>query len=343
MEDKTFRNDADLKELFSRLDDIQSPHTSCFLCGCSLVESNATSEHVFPRWAQNRYELWNQQIVLLNRTSIPYRQFTVPCCEDCNKYRLKPLEDSLSQTVEQGREAVLSLGKRLLFLWLGKIFYGTLYKEMMLLFDRSSPQGQRIITPEFARHYRMHRFFLQQAREVVQPVNFDVGSIHVFSMQSLPTKRLEWDFCDNIDSMFVGCRVGRVGLIAVLGDGGAQQFFEDDYSDVQDIDLHPIQFRELCAQFSYRSILATRTPKYITVSGSPHIVHQMPLGGFSAKPLFEEWDQAIYAQVLAHYIGEDICHLFSPPDKVMTWLHTPDGQPRFMSFKEFPILPKSPE
>jgi len=65
------------------------------------------------------------------------------------------------------------------------------------------------------------------------------------------------------------------------------------------------------------------------------------LGGLSAKPMFEEWDQEIYAKVLAHYVGESLEHLFSPPDKVMTWLHTPDGRPRFMDFKEFPIFPNS--
>jgi predicted nucleic acid-binding protein len=48
---------------------------------------------------------------------------------------------------------------------------------------------------------------------VVQPVNFDIGSIFVFSMQSLPKKSMEWDFCDNIDSMFVGCRVGTNLLV----------------------------------------------------------------------------------------------------------------------------------
>jgi hypothetical protein len=338
---KSAKQNDPLDKLFQRLDDFQSPANSCFLCGDLINETNATSEHVIPLWAQNRYELLDQQIVLLNRTGIPYRQLTVPCCEDCNKYRLKPLEDSLSQTVEKGRAAVLSLGTRLLFLWLGKIFYGILYKEMMLLFDRSDPSGKRIIAPEFIRHYRMHRFFLQQAREVVHPVNFDVGSIFVFSMQSLPEKRSEWDFCDNIDSMFIGCRVGKVGLIAILGDGGAQQPFEEAYSDIQDLDLHPIQFREVCAQFSYRSMLATRTPKYVTVSSTPHLVHQLPLGGLSAKPMFEEWDQEIYAKVLAHYVGESLEHLFSPPDKVMTWLHTPDGRPRFMDFKEFPIFPNS--
>jgi hypothetical protein len=89
-------------------------------------------------------------------------------------------------------------------------------------------------------------------------------------------------------------------------------------------------------------MLATRTPKYVTVSGAPHIVHQLPLGGLSSKPLFEEWDQADYAQVLAHYVGEEVKHLFSPPDKVMTWLHTPEGNINRFNFKDFPVLPKSP-
>jgi hypothetical protein len=230
----------------------------------------------------------------------------------------------------------------MIWLWLGKIFYGILYKELMLLVDRSDPDGPRIITPELARRYRSHRFFLQQARNLVRPMNFDVGSVFVFSMQALPEKNMEWDFCDNVESMFVACRVGRVGLIAILGDGGAQQLFEEDYAEFHDLELHPIQFRELCAHFSYRSLLATRTPKYVTISGSPHIVHQMPLGGLSTKPLFEEWIPQTYAKILAYYVGEDVSNLFSPPDNVMTWLHTPERRPNYINFKDFPVLPKSP-
>jgi hypothetical protein len=142
--------------------------------------------------------------------------------------------------------------------------------------------------------------------------------------------------------MFIGCRVGKVGLLAALADGGAQQPFEEAYDDLLDVELHPLQFRELCAHVAYRSTLATRTPKYITAQGQPHLVYQMPLGGLSAKPMFEDWDSRTYAHYLAHYVGEDVEHLYAPPDKVMTWLHTPEKAPRFMDFKEYPVLPKEP-
>lgn len=330
--------DQDLQRLFGRLGNFDCPEQSCFLCGHSVLDGNYTSEHIIPKWAQKRYELWDQQLVLWTGSSIPYRQLTVPCCDDCNKYRLKPLEDSLAATVERGRDAVLALGKQLLFLWLGKIFYGLLYKEMSLLLDRSDPAGPRIITPEFIARYKSHRLLLQQARRIVTTVGFQPGSVFVFSMQGLPRKRMEWDFCDNIDTMFIGCRVGKVGLIAALADGGAQQLEEEIYSNIQGLELHPLQFRELCARVAYLASLATRTPKYITIQSSPHQIHQMPLGGFSMKPLFEEWDQATYAQYLAHYMGKDVKSLYEPPDKVWTWLYTPEGKPQFISFQEFPIL-----
>ncbi len=38
----------------------------CFLCGISLQEVESSSEHVIPKWIQNRYDLWNQKLILLN-------------------------------------------------------------------------------------------------------------------------------------------------------------------------------------------------------------------------------------------------------------------------------------
>src|SRR5262249_31026969 len=183
-----------------------------------------------------------------------------------------PLERSLRQTGEVGHSAVKALPPKLLFLWLSKLFFGILYKEMFLLLDRSSPDRRTIITPDFLRCYRTQRFFLQQVREKVRLVDFNPGSLFVFPAQQL-RQEMEWDLCDNVDTQFIACRVGRVALFAVLGDGGAQQHFEDEFDDIKDMPLHPIQFRELCAWFSYRSILATRTPKYFTIQGGPHEVH----------------------------------------------------------------------
>jgi hypothetical protein len=161
-------------------------------------------------------------------------------------------------------------------------------------------------------------------------------------MQAMPEKRLEWDLTDNVETMFIGCRVGRVALFAVLGDGGAQQPYEQAYEDIAPIDLHPIQFRELCAHFSYRSTIATRTPKYIITQRTPHEVYQMPLGGLSMKPMFEDWDLETYAHFLAYYTGVDVSHLYVPPDKTMTWLHDEQERPQFINFTDYPILPRNP-
>jgi hypothetical protein len=312
---------------------------TCFLCDSSLNEVEASSEHIFPRWLQKRFDLWDQTLVLLNRTTIPYRQLTVPCRANCNNNRLQPIETSVSLAVEKGPKALRALGDKTLFLWLGKIFYGLLYKELFLLLDRSVNQANTIATQEMLKAYESHLFFLQQARGKIELVDFCPGSIFVFWTQELKNERFEWDFCDNIDTMFVGIRMGGVGVIGVLGDGGAQLHYSDAYKDIMDLPLHPLQFRELCAHFAYRATRGTRTPKYFTIQDKPHKVFQLPLGGFSAKPLFEGWDFPVYSKFLAFYTGcpEEDC--FHPPDAILTFLHDESGKPKYMDFKKYPYLP----
>jgi hypothetical protein len=317
--------------------DFSDPRKQCFLCAGDLNAGAATSEHVIPVWAQRRYELWNQRLQLLNGTDLPYRSLTVPCCGDCNKYRLKPVEDSLAATADADREAVLQLGPKLLFLWMGKIFYGILYKELMLLADRADRMSGSIITAEFIDRYRMHRLFLQQARDLVELRDFQPGSIFVFNAQQLPKAGMCWDLVDNVNSLFLGVRVGRTALLAAMADGGAQQLEEDIYEDFFALRLHPLQFRELCARVSYRSMTGTRTPKYVIASANPNIAYQMPLGGLSAKPLFEDFEPEAYAQMLSFYTGQPLEKIYEHP-KVMTWLRDNDGRVRYMDFREFPIL-----
>lgn len=332
----------ELQNLMHGLSDLVNPSQQCFLCGKDLEYDAATLEHVIPRWAQARYELWDQQMILLNGTSIPYRQLRVPCCADCNKYRLKPIEDAISTTVEKDRNAVIGLSPKVIFLWLGKIFYGILYRELMLLHDQSNPAAGSIISQDFINRYKMHRFFLQQARELVELKDFTPGSVFVFNAEPLPEKYMEWDLQDNVDTLFICVRVGHVAIFGVLADGGAQQLEEEIYSEFYSLRLHPIQIREICARISYRSSCATRTPKFIIANDIPHQVWQMPLSGLSAKPLFEEFDSASYAAYLAHYTRSPIDKIYEAPDKVMTWLRDNNNHLRAMSFVDFPFFSGTP-
>jgi hypothetical protein len=334
--EKQLDSDADLNGLVRRLEGLELTNSECFLCANTITDGHYTLEHVIPAWAQRRYNLWDEQLVLLNGTGIPYRQLTVPCCDDCNRDCLGALEDSLSQAVEAGYRAVNALPRKLFFLWLAKVFLGMLYREMFLLLGRSSPSSCTIITPEFLRTYKIQRLFLQQVREKVRLIDFEPGSVFVFPAQLHPRKELQWDLCDNVDTQFIACRIGGVAMFSVLGDGGAQQHLEDEQNDIKDLPLHPLQFLELCATFSYRSTLATRTPKYLIGEGAPHKVWQMPLGGFSLKPLFECGDTDAYVQVLHHYTTVPLKFLFEPPDRVTTWLRKPTGEPNFIDINQYP-------
>jgi hypothetical protein len=325
--------DSDLEKFINSLRNRKFDDETCFLCSGHLPELGSSEEHIVPRWVQNRYDLWNQKLILRNGTDIPYRYLTVPCCEACNNYRLQPIETSVSEAVSKGPEAVRKLGNRVLFLWLGKIVYGILYKELFLSSDRKDQYAPSITEPELMRVYGDHLFFLQEARGKVETMNFCPGSIFVFRTQKPENVQLQWDLVDHIDTLFIGVRLGEVGIIAVLGDGGALQLYQDIYASILDLPLHPIQFRELCAVIAYQSTLATRTPKYATLEGNPHKTYQLPLGGLSLEPLFEEWDTDVYAFYLAHYTGFPLEVLHPCPDEIMSFVYDPDGKPRYMPYE----------
>ncbi len=122
---------------------LQTDDRHCFLCGADTPK--ITQEHVFPKWLQNRYNLWNQKIGLLNRTLIRYRELLIPCCSTCNNEDLSSLESQIAIAVQGGYGACTVLDKRLLYLWVGQLFYGILRKEISLALDRSRPSDGTIL------------------------------------------------------------------------------------------------------------------------------------------------------------------------------------------------------
>ena len=312
----------DLDSLFAR--SLGKDH--CFLCAEQLTQATRTSEHVVPKWTQQRFRLWDQRVILPNRTELPYRQLTVPCCVLCNNQYLQPLETRVASATAKGPEAVEELGRETLFLWLGKLFYGLLYRDCLLREDRSRADSPPLMGAEELRRYGMHHLFLQMLRWDLRCEGFFPASILVFETQPPDTPELQWDLRDSIDHMFIAVRMGRTGIIANLQDSGVQADSPHPLMDFRPAAAHPLQYLELCAFFAYRSSLFNRTPKYVVLAGPPVRIHQMPLMGLSAKPLFDAWDSRTYAQVLASYAGIPLERAYSAPDKVLTWLRDPSGQ-----------------
>lgn len=322
--------------LWNAIDNHKFDNSVCFLCGSFLTQETKTDEHVIPKWVQEKFNLWDQKLILLNRTEIPYRYLYIPACVSCNCNYLQPLERKISNAVKNGYEAVKEIEKTDLYLWLGKIFYGIIYKELFLKYDRENPENGFITSPELLHSYKSHHFFLQSIRVKMNFRDFFPASIFIFNLQKPNNIRAQFDFMDSLHSMFIGIRLGEIGLIAVLQDGGAQQSIGDYFDRYNDKKLHPIQFLELCATINYKSHLFNRTPKYIFVDSTPIEVMQSPLGGLSGKPIFDEWNMEIYSEVLKAYTRNNDSGIYVPPDKVMSWLRDENGIYKNITFQDLP-------
>lgn len=310
------------------------PH-ACFLCGST--GDGLTQEHVVPKWAQSRFDLWNKTISLLNHTRITYRQLTVPCCTHCNNQRLGPLEEKISRAVSAGPDAVRALPEGVVFLWLTKIMYGLLHRELFLAFDRKDPSAGAIVSPELLKEFELLHRLLQGTSSKVELANVR-PSLLVVETQVPVSPLAQWDLRDNPATGFIAVRMGSTAIVACLTDAGSQTEAMEACAATLPVPLHPVQYLELAAESCYASILFDRTPKYFSVGGEENVVtFQLPPGGLSAKPVFRPWEAQDYAAVLSGFTRIDVQHLISEVG-VTTWLRDENG-PRRMRLEEHPWPP----
>lgn len=315
--------DAERNLLFKPDEQPQFGREFCFLCGVALAPDRDSDEHVIPKWIQERYDLWDQKLTLLNRTTIPYRQLKIPCCTVCNSKHLGAIELQVQKACNAGREAVLALPPLTLFIWAGKILYGLLYREHLLRANRRAGEEGPIVSAELLEQLRLHHQFLQAARI---PFDFQPhvpASIFVYKTMEPTNRKMGFDYWDLPFGLGLSIRVGKVGIIACLQDGGAVEHgFGRHYKKYQKIALHWVQFAEVTARTFYDLSRLNRVPKFMLIEGKDRVhVVLAPLGGLSGKPLFDEWQMEGYARALAHCSRFPLEMIHPEPDEVISWLH----------------------
>ena len=307
---------------FQPFDGMEFSDTQCFLCGQALKETNSR-EHVFPKWLLSRFNLWDQMVTLLNRTQIPYRYLTIPCCPTCNNEHLARLEQAVESTFRKGPKHLSAIDKLLLYQWTGKIFYGLLFRELSLDLDRARPEFGVITSPDLMEDYRALHGFLQSIRIPIQFGNFFPGSVFVLEIETVPDVG-DFDYSDSFIGMTFCIRMGNVGLIACLKDDGLiHDSLSDLYQSLEGVRLHPIQFDELCAIIFYKAYSMARSGKYVSITppGEQSTVVKVP--GFSLVPVFEEWDNKIFARFLEEFWakwGITYDEIYFPPDSIRSYL-----------------------
>jgi hypothetical protein len=303
----------------------------CFFCS-KLLRNKNSREHVFPKWSQEKFNLWDQTIHLLNGTTIQYSKLTVPCCKPCNTIHLSQLENRVKRLLFEAPISVARRNSSDIWIWVMKILLGIVYAERILPLRRSKPSGRRILPREMRDSLRMTHFFVQKLN---LNIRFEAegklrvpGSIFIFNLKKYPDLINHFHFRDDMGTLSVFMRLGNRGLIA-MSDGGALDL---ELGPLVKRDaatkLHPIQFDEMGARLFYKSSLFNRTPKYITMHmGEVYHVMQMPLGGLSPKPIFDTWEHPTYAHYLASFMGTDVERVTSSDGSlVSTWLYDKDNK-----------------
>jgi hypothetical protein len=281
---------------------------TCFLCSAPLRSRNRSDEHVFPKWLQNKFNLWNQRLDLINLTNIPYRQLTIPCCKTCNNVHLSKMEDIIRAAVEAGPNAVAKLLPSTVYMWLSKIFYGILYRESLLRADRRGNK-RPIVPKEALRELRLHHDFMQGIRRSLEFPFGVPGSIFIFGTTQPNHIEEQFDFLDNHHNLSIALRMGAVGIVCCLQDGGLTKEFHDHLKRpyYRKDRLHPMQFREATAEVFYKSMLLESAPLYVIAEDS---YKMLVMTQNSRQVSFREWDWLVFCQLLAHYWRQPVEEIY---------------------------------
>lgn len=301
----------------------------CFLCGAPLNEENKSEEHVYPHWLQKKYNLWNQQLILLNGTAIPYKNLIIPCCKACNRHMGKTFEKPIETAVSIGYDAFIRLDKQMIFQWLCKLSYGILFKERSLLLDRSSPGKGTILSSADLEKEETLFLFLQAVLTNAKFEGHKPYSLIFFRLHSFEDDPYWASDNPLLRTFFM--RMGDIGIIANLMDNGVNEeiFIGDPQMRFLTTQaLHPIQFSEICAKFICKSYSVAANPSYMFMlddSGKPEMI----LGVSASVDEDNNWSQERYAHVLAHYLkpwGIEFEMLYRDGGLVRTFLWNDDGE-----------------
>ncbi|UXC36639.1 hypothetical protein [Cupriavidus gilardii] len=283
--------------------------------------------------------LWDRQLNLLNGTSIPYRNLTIPACTPCNNVILSKLENELAASLPGGAGKVRALGHETLFVWLAKIFFGILYAEALLPINRALIGSGPIVPPNVLQGFDHLHFLMQAARvsfEFQSPDTKYHSTVLVFPVQQHPRPEHRFNYHDDIEYGCAAIRVDTIGLIYVADGGVQERVMAETMPAVFHHHLHPLQFEEIAAGVFTKARSLNRTPKYISSKRDGGVLLlQMPIAGMSTKPIFGEFDRDTYVRMLAAFTNMPLEVISPGAGKVMTWLGDPQ-RPNVIDVREKP-------
>ena len=294
----------------------------CFLTGQSLASAQERI-HVFPEWLMDRYNLRQQPFKLLDESMATYADMTIPCAANVNQQYLEPLEATIADAFAGGYDALRAVDELQLFQWAGKLMYGIIFNEVQRAITQSAAQGDEFnISQSILHKFSNLHTMLQSINLPVKIEDFKPYSLFLFKVNN---PEAEFAYRDEINTLTFSIRLGNFGLIICLQDNGANQHYHKDIlAKIAGQCLHPIQFEEFCGRVFYSAYLFNRLPEYHILPVADEIyIEAMPLRGMSSKPVFDDWQNKTYGQVLENFWrrwGFLLLEIIKNPERPMSFL-----------------------
>ncbi|MBC3540518.1 hypothetical protein ACFSC6_11570 [Rufibacter sediminis] len=310
----------------------------CFLCGTTVTPEQKTP--VFPTWLMEEYGFAQEPLRLLDQSVVTYQELHIPCCTQCQTQHLQPLEDKVQEAASQGLAGLRALDGKLLFQWMGKMFYGTLITELI-------KEQNPLIRPEYAVSeqpkmlMKFQAFFrvLQSLRVPMEFADFLPASLFVIDVDA-SAEPSRFEFRDELSTMMFSLRLDNVLIVSCLLDNAMiKDAMKRVWQELEPKQLQPIQAAELSARVFYAGYLLNVIPDYLLRAVKPqddHLVMDTLIDDVT-NVIFNPWQNSAYAKLLATVWakwGITQEEILRDPQEPMSMLFSREGE-----FIEFPKIP----
>jgi hypothetical protein len=242
---------------------------ACFVCGASPRDKTFNDEHIVPRWALRRFDLFNKQITLPTGERRHYRGYRVPCCANCNSLLGDAVETPISQLLDGDYQAVAQRldepALRLLFTWLALLFFKIHLKDRSVRLHKDRRIGPEVVGDAYNWGDMHHLHAIARSPYTKATLLPGViGSLGIYEITGELTHD-GWDYLDFSYDQTVVVRVGRVGIVATLNDSTAGESAWSDRLDVIDGPISELQLREIGAMFALANRDLIDRPVFSTI------------------------------------------------------------------------------
>lgn len=305
----------------------------CFICGASPTDKEFNNEHIIPDWVLRRFGLYNNQITLPNGTYIPYRQYTVPCCQDCNSQLGKEIETPVSQLLSHSYKEIIekiNLDKNLVYLifrWISLIYLKTHLKDKFLPVYRDKRKGDEKIGDNHVWEEIHHIHCIARSHYTKAKINLSVfGTIFIFPVLDLEEFD-SFDYIDSLDGKVVMVQIGDFCIVAVLDDACAGfTLFQNMFMKITG-PLSPFQTREIVSHLNYINIHLKERPTFyssFTGDGSFEINANVP----KQVELIDRENELISIGELLHFYVKDMINDFDGKNDILESIRS--GKRRYL-------------